>query len=850
MSNGFLPPTNQFDKLFFLQTARRNLPFAGQLKQELSCWSFGGQCPDCLNPNTEFDTGKVSENMRECRFLQFRLLWLSAALFGIALTACSSQSRQKHVSRGEDYLQKRQFQAAVMEFRAAGDIDKDSADAHWGLARAFENLGQYDETVDHLRETVRLAPNNLEAKAKLGTYYLIAAPPNTAEAEQLIEDIFARDPNFIEGLILKASLLAVQKRSEQEVTDVLNQAVAVSPNRTETHLSFARYFIKINQPQKAEQAIQKGIAVNQNSAVGYLEYGRFLSYAARPAEAETQFVKAVEVEPKNVEARQSLAGFYLAQRQFDRAEIAYRQLVETQDSSAESRLELGNFYVTAGRGDDAIRTFGEIIAEQPEYARARYRLAEIHLDRRETAAVLEQTAELLKINDHDAEALMLRARVSLLENKAGEAVKDLEEVLKKQPTQQNALFYITQARLALGQVDQARAFIGDLEKYHPNFLKTKLLKIQASFAGGEPDAAWRQANELLGAVKSSYPNQETDAPALEELRVRALTARGLAALELGKTPEARSDLQTVQSLSPNSSPAMVNLAKVTVFENKPAEAANLYERALTADAKNFDALNGLVNIFIKQKQFESAAGKVNRAIETAAPGDAPALHYLNANVYTAQKNIEAAEIELKKAIEIDDTYLPAYSSYAAMLMARNQTDAAVEQYQKIVEKKPSGAIYTLLGMLEDARNNAPEAEKNYRRALEIAPDSPIAANNLAWLISNNQGNLDEALTLSQAVVNKHQMIAGYFDTLGWIYYKKELASPAVEQFKKAVALDEAEAAKNGNRTNSSYRLRLGMALASAGDRFSAKREVEVSLRNANNLNEKDTADARNLLASL
>lgn len=789
--------------------------------------------------------------MRECRFFQSKNLLLFALFLGIALTACSSQSRQKHISRGEDYLQKRQFHAAMMEFRAAGDIDKDSADAHWGLARAFENLGQYNETLDELRETVRLAPENLEAKAKLGTFYLISTPPQIAETEKLIEEIFARDANFVEGYILKASLFAAQKRSEQEILDVLSQAVNINPNRTETYLSFARYFIKINKPAEAEQAIQKGINANPNAAIGYIEYGRFLSFAARPTEAEAQYKKASEVEPQNIEAHESLAEFYLAQRKFDLAETQYKQIVELQGNIPESRLQLANFYAAAGREDDSIRIFSEIIAEKPEYARARYRLSEIYLGRRENAKALEQISELLKINDTDAEALMLRARVSLQDNKTEEAVKDLEGVLKKQPTQKNALFYMAQARLALGQIEQAQAFIGDLEKYHPTFLKTRLLKIQASFANGESETALRQANELLNAVKNYYPNQEADAQTLEDLRVRALTARGLANLELGKAVEARSDLQTVQNFSPNSSAAMVNLAKVAVVEKNLPEAANLYERALTADAKNFDALNGLVNIFIRQKQFDAATNRVNKVIEAAAPTDfLPALHYLKANVYTAQNNKEAAEAELKQAIEIDETYLPAYSSYAAMLVARNETGAAIEQYQKIVTKKPSGAIHTLIGMLEDARNNTAEAEKNYRRALEIVPGSPIAANNLAWLIANNQGNLDEALTLSQAVVKKNQTIASFYDTLGLIYYKKELYSPAIEQFKKAVALDETDAAKHGNSANSAYRLRLGMALASAGDKVSAKREVEISLKNANSLNEKEIQDARNLLANL
>lgn len=739
-----------------------------------------------------------------------------------------------------------------MEFRAAADIDKQSAEAFWGLARAYENLGQPVETVENLRQTAELNPQNLEAKTKLGNYLLIAQPPQVNETAKLLEDIFKRDPNFVEAHILKANLFTVERKSEQEILDVLNHAVGLDPQRTESYVSLSRFFMRLDRRAEAEEAIRRGIEANPRRAAGYLEMGKFLTFVGRVPQAEAEYKRAVEVEPGNVEAREGQAEFYLGQRQFDRAEQSYKEAVQIQENSPASRVKLGNFYAAINREDEAIQTFGDIISESPEYARARYRLAEIYLDRKENEKVLEQTEELLRVNDHDAEALMLRARVRMQENRAEDAVKDLEEILKKQPSQKNALFYMTQARLALGQTDQARAFIGDLEKYHPSFLKTKLLKIQASFGGGEPDNALRQANELLDAVKKSYPNHETDAQALEELRVRALTARGLANLELGKLAEAKTDLQAVQNLSPNSSAAMVNLAKVFVAEKNPGEALNLYERALTADQKNFDALGGLINVLIGQKQFEQAHNRISRAM--AASGERkeilPALHYLNANVFTAQKDTESAEAELKRAIEIDDAYLPAYSSYAAILIERNQTDEAVRQYKAIVEKKPSAAVFTLLGMLEDARGNQAEAEKNYRRALEIQPESAIAANNLAWLLAANGGNLDEALALAQTVVNRHQTVAGYYDTLGWIYFKKELYSPAVEQLKKAVALDEAAANRTGTAANSAYRLRLGMALASAGDKFSARREVEISLQNGRTLSEREAADARNLLASL
>ena len=739
-----------------------------------------------------------------------------------------------------------------MEFRAAADIDKNSADAHWGMARANESLGQFYDTVEELRRVTELNPDNLAAKTKLGSYFLAFQPPQIDDAAKILEDIFARDPNFIEAHILKADLLAAQGKSEPEILDALNHAISLNPNRIESYLSLSRYFMKIKKTNEAEKTVQKAISINPNSAVGYLEYGRFLDYEDRDKEAEAQFNRAVAVEPQNIEAREAVAEFYLTQKQFDKAEKAYRQIVEIQENSPESRLELANFYAQIGRQEDALKVFNEIVAELPEYVRARYRLGEIYLDRKENEKVDGQVNELLKMNSNDAQALMLRARLQLQENKPDEAIKNLEEVLKKQPSQRDALFYMTQALLSLGQTDQARAFIGDLDKYHPGFLRGKLLGIQASFAENEPENSLRQSNQLLEAVRRTYPNAETDASNLEELRIRGLTARGLAFLQLGKLAEARTDLQEIVRVSPSSSAALVNLAKAVAADRNYTEASNLYEKALTADGRNFDALNGLVNILIIQKQFDRANVKVDGVMSAVngQPGILAALHYLKSNVYMARKDEASAESELKSAIELDENYLPAYSAYASLLATRNQTDQAVEQYNKVIEKKPSASVYTLLGMIEDGRGNAAQAEKHYRKALEITPNTPIASNNLAWLIILSQGNLDEALKLAQTAVNRSPGTAGFYDTLGWIYYKKELYSPAVEQLKRATILDTAEANRSGQPAAAAYRLRLAMALASAGDKFSARREVVSSLQNGQNLNEQETQEAKTLLAGL
>ena len=106
------------------------------------------------------------------------------------------------------------------------------------------------------------------------------------------------------------------------------------------------------------------------------------------------------------------------------------------------------------------------------------------------------------------------------------------------------------------------------------------------------------------------------------------------------------------------------------------------------------------------------------------------------------------------------------------------------------------------------------------------------------------------MQLANAAVSKNQSVAGFYDTLGWVYFKKGLNSPAVEQFKKAVAIEEANAQKTRQAPDPGYRVRLGMALAKAGDRASARREVETSLQNAGVLTQREVKEAKTVLASL
>ena len=794
----------------------------------------------------------------ECRGVIYQIslfcLLFAATIF---LAGCSDPEKAKaqHLERGEAFLKETKFQEATLEFRNAIQIDDKSAPAHWGLARAFEGLERFPEMLDELRKVVSLDQNNLDARIKLGNYYLAGSRGRAdviGESERLAKEILQKDPNNIEGHILLGSVLFSQNQKDAAFKE-LNHAVELDPNRVESYLSLARFHIVNKEPDKAEALFKKAISVNGNSPLGHTEYGKFLAQSNRPTEAEAELRKGVEVGPTDRNARFVLASYYLVTRQYDKAEESYKALVALQSSKPEGQAVLADFYSTVGRTDEAIKIYQDILARAPDYTQGRYRLGEILLAKGDIQGATAQVDEVLKKDQHDRQALLLRARMRAQSGQADgmkNAIEDLQNVLQQEPNSRPALYFLAQYNFSLGKVDEARAFAADLEKNYPDYLPAKLMQLQLNLTSGDQKGTIAQASDLIARLDKTAPDNESSAQLLNEIREKTLLTRGAAQLQLRNGAAARTDFEAARNANPNDPVVYNSLALASLSENKPADAINFFETALKVDGTNFDALNGLLTLYARTQEIDKAQARIDQALATY-PNNA-SLHYLKAQAFGSQNNAQSAEAELKKALELDPNYLPAYSSLGALYIRSNQQDRAIGEYRKLIALRPDNATpYTLIGMLEDSRKNYDAAIENYKKALEKDPNAIIAANNLAWLYAETgKGNLDEAVRLAQGVVQKNPNVAGFIDTLGWVYYKKSLHTAAVEQLRKAVTLNEADARKQNVSPSASYHYHLGMALKGKGDREESKRELETAIRLADKSPFADLEDAKKALTSL
>ena len=794
----------------------------------------------------------------ECCGLRNSISLLSVLLVALlALSGCNNAEKAKaeHVRRGDAYLKEQKFQEASLEFRNAIQIDDNMAAAHWGLAQAYEGLQRFPEMITELQKTNQLDKNNLDSRVKLGNYFLVASsgrPELLAEAERLVKETLEKDGNHIEGHILMGGVLFAKNEKDKAFAE-LNHAIELNPNRVESYLSMARFYIVTNARDKAEELFKRAISLNPNSPLAHSEYGKFLVQGNRLPEAEAELLKAVAVGPTDRNARFVLASFYLVNKQLDKAENEYKALAALDQDKPENQAVLADFYSAIKRSDDAVRIYKDILAKSPDYLQGRYRLAEIMLQRGDSQGAMDQIGEALKKDQHDRQALLLRARVQM-QKQQPEAIKaaieDLKDVLRQEPNSRAGLYFMAQANFSLGLVDQARVFTGDLERNYPDYLPAKLMQIQVASAGGDPKAVVTLATDLLNRLSKTAPDRDNSPQILGEIGEKTYLARGNAQLQLKNFLAARQDFDLARQINPNDPAVYNNLALVSVAENKMPEAMTSFEDALRVDATNFVALNGIIAQYARNNELDKAHARVDQALGSYP--NVAWLHFLKGQVHRLQNNGSAAEAEFRKALELDPAYLPAYSSLAELFITANQVDRALEEYKKILAIRPDNStVYTLMGMLEDSRQNYDAAIDNYKKALERDQNAVIAANNLAWSYAvNGKGNMDEAVRLAQTVVQRNPNVAGFVDTLGWVYYKKNLYAAAAEQLQKAVALDEAAARVSNGSPSATYQYHLGMALKQKGDKAASQQALQAALRLSEKRPFPDVEEARKALATL
>jgi tetratricopeptide (TPR) repeat protein len=293
-------------------------------------------------------------------------------------------------------------------------------------------------------------------------------------------------------------------------------------------------------------------------------------------------------------------------------------------------------------------------------------------------------------------------------------------------------------------------------------------------------------------------------------------------------------------LAPASPAPFVQMGNLHQLQKQYPEAIKFYQQALEKDVASTDALQGIMNVYLVQKQpdQEIAAARAQIAKSPNTSG----FYDLLGTALFQKKDLSGAEAAFRKAIDLDQNNSDALLKLGQVQAAGGSVSQALATYQQSIKDHPREiAFYILAGEMYESQNDWSNAKAMYQKALEIQPNNPLASNNLAYVMLEQGGNVDVALAMAQTARRGMPDSSNAADTLGWAYFQKGVYQSALDLFQESLRLNE----KRGANDDPTVHYHLGLAYQKLNQPAQARQQLERALKiNPNN------NDARKALSEL
>jgi putative PEP-CTERM system TPR-repeat lipoprotein len=746
------------------------------------------------------------------------LLLLTLSVF----SSCSRDPlvhKAKAFERAEQYYAERRFPDAILEYRRALQIDPKFARARFKLAESYAANNELKNAYTEYVRAADLLPDDLEVQIKAGNMLLLGR--RFAEAKSRARTILQRDPNNLAGLLLLGNALAGLRDLDNAVA-VTKRAAGVDPDRGGVYANLGALELARGDRDEAERAFAKAVELEPADSGAWLAQANFYRAVGKYDRAEQSFRQAVKVAPENARVNRAIASHYLDTNRPELAEPYLRKVAEAQ-KDAGSWLDLADFYLSTRRFADAGAVLKAVLETTPGFeVESRLALVEHAAGRIDEAHAL--IAGFLKKQPNHAGAQALEARLLLRENRVQDAWDKARSALRGDAQLPEAHFTIGLVNLARNETEDARKAFVEVLNLDPTATEARLELARLHTSRGELDTAIGYAEQ---SIKTEPANMQARIVYAQTLMVRP-----------EDRPKAYGVIQGLLSNYPGSPAVYSALGSFYLAGNDRPSARVQFERALALDSGYLDALTSLIAMDLADGVPDQAWQRIYARLKQQ-PQD-PDLSLIAAKFAITVGDTSSAEQYLRRTMAAAPGKMEPYTLLGQLFIKQGRLKDAIREFEEVTRRDANSVPgHTMLGLLHHSQRNSARAVWHYRRAVDLDSGAAAAANNLAWLYAENDENLDIALQLAQNARKKLPNSPEITDTLGWVYFKKNMLPLAITSFEQSLERDA---------KNPMYHYHLGLAFAKSGDDAKARVALQRAIAIRPNFPRAD--DAKRVLATL
>ena len=569
-----------------------------------------------------------------------------------------NKRKQERYKVGCNYLEKRQYEAAVNEFKETINIDPIYTEVHCGLASAYLGQDKLEEAENSAKEALRLDSSfqpalNLLEDIKQAYYNRGRNHLNNQQYDEAItafEETTNRYPKFTaahcgigQAYLGKGNLTAAEKSAKEalKLENDYQSALQILESVKQNHYEIGRNYFNQGDLRAAEKSAKEAIRLDPN----YQPTRELLENIKHGHVGKgNNYLRQGELDPTQKAAKEAL-----------RLDSSFQPALNLLEDIKQAYYNRGRNHLNNQQYDEAITAFKETIDRYPKFTAAHCGIGQAYLGKGNLTAAEKSAKEALKLENDYQSALQILENIKqkycefsrdyLNQDNLAAAEKSANYALRlalnchlncqlaralleniKQEYHNRGCEHLDNQRYK----DAIDAFTKTINKY-PDFTEAYYRLSQAYLGQGNLEKAEKSAKEAL-KLENDYQ------PALQILKSvkQKYYKDGMSHLDRGNLTSAERSVNEALRLEPDHPQA----------------------RALLEDIKQEYHNRGCKHL--DNQRYEDAIDAFTKTINKYP--DFTKAHYRLAQAYFEQgDDLVAAEESIKETLKLDLNYQPAHT---------------------------------------------------------------------------------------------------------------------------------------------------------------------------------------------
>lgn len=720
------------------------------------------------------------------------------------LTACGEvKDVDELISEAVEYQKNGDDKAAIIQLRNALQQEPDNKEARYLLGALYTENGDLLSAEKELNRALSLGMDSGRVLPVLGKTLF-----DLGEFQQLIdktEDLSELN-NSDELLILRGNALLTIGENDKAKT-IFDQMLSSNPNSAEALIGLARLSVSESDFESSMRLAETAITKRPKNVEALMFRADLLRAQGKNEESLTAYGEVIKQDPSNIDAHINRATIQISLRKFDDAKnsIASAQKISPDTLIVDYTQSLLDFSI--GNHAKALESIQKVLNAAPEHLPSILLAGGIQFSLGSHMQAEQYLGAYLRSVPGNVYANKLMASILVKKGAARQAINMLSPILDVVEGDPQLYGIAGEAYMQVKDFTKATEFFEKANEISPNNATIHTALAMSKLAVGENDHAIAELE--LATNLDTGSSRPGILLALTHLRLKefdkALSSiaaliksdpdnplfynlEGGVFIGMEDSAKARTSFNKALSLQSDYFPAISNLARLDLQDNKPDVAKKRFEAILKDDPNNIQTMQVLANLAQTQGNLEEATNWLelasSRNPNELEPALQLAIHYLRSE-------------DKEKSMALSRRLLGTYPNEPRVLeilgqnqLASGDTSAALESYEKLASVLPESAPAQLqVASVHVAMDNRSAASAALRRALFIQPnflEAQVAQVRLAVL----DENLTEAFAISRSIQTQHDESPVGYVLEGDLLMQQDKHESAARIFEKAFSITQ------------------------------------------------------------